>query len=71
VESRTTLHKLDPASPGRSFHKLEKAQDKRPRSAWHDATERHLLYVACTRARDHLLVTGVEPASEFLQDLEP
>jgi superfamily I DNA/RNA helicase len=31
-------------------------------------TERHLLYVACTRARDHLLVTGVEPASEFLAD---
>ena len=29
-------------------------------------TERHLLYVACTRARDHLLVTGVDPASEFL-----
>lgn len=34
-------------------------------------TERHLLYVACTRARDHLLVTGVEPASEFLEDLKP
>lgn len=33
-------------------------------------TERHLLYVACTRARDHLLVTGVEPASEFLDDLQ-
>ena len=32
-------------------------------------TERHLLYVACTRARDHLIVTGVEPASEFLTDL--
>lgn len=32
-------------------------------------TERHLLYVACTRARDHLLVTGVDPASEFLDDL--
>jgi len=32
-------------------------------------TERHLLYVACTRARDHLLVTGVNPASEFLEDL--
>jgi superfamily I DNA/RNA helicase len=32
-------------------------------------TERHLLYVACTRARDHLLVTGVSPASEFLDDL--
>lgn len=33
-------------------------------------TERHLLYVACTRARDRLLVTSVEPASEFLDDLE-
>jgi ATP-dependent exoDNAse (exonuclease V) beta subunit len=22
-------------------------------------TERHLLYIACTRARDHLLVTGI------------
>jgi len=32
-------------------------------------TERHLLYVVCTRARDHLLVTGVKPASEFLDDL--
>lgn len=32
-------------------------------------TERHLLYVACTRARDHLLVTGVNPVSEFLDDL--
>ena len=32
-------------------------------------TERHLLYVACTRARDHLLITGVTPASEFLDDL--
>lgn len=33
-------------------------------------TERHLLYVACTRARDHLLVTGVAPGSEFLDDLQ-
>jgi superfamily I DNA/RNA helicase len=31
-------------------------------------TERHLLYVACTRARDFLLVTGVIPVSEFLDD---
>ena len=31
-------------------------------------TERRLLYVACTRARDRLLVTGTEPASEFLDD---
>ncbi|MEO1994542.1 MAG: 3'-5' exonuclease [Planctomycetaceae bacterium] len=32
-------------------------------------TERSLLYVACTRARDRLLVTGVDPVSEFLSDL--
>jgi ATP-dependent exoDNAse (exonuclease V) beta subunit len=35
---------------------------------WYDA-ERHLLYVTCTRTRHHLLVTGVNPASEFLEDL--
>lgn len=33
------------------------------------ATERQLLYVACTRARDYLHVSGVAPGSEFLQDL--
>ena len=33
-------------------------------------TERHLLYVASTRARDHLLITGVEPVSEFLADMK-
>lgn len=32
-------------------------------------TERHLLYVACTRARDHLLVTSGGLPSEFLEDL--
>ena len=32
-------------------------------------TERHLLYVACTRARDRLMVTSVQPASEFVDDL--
>ncbi len=32
-------------------------------------TERQLLYVACTRARDFLMVTSVAPASEFLDDL--
>jgi len=32
-------------------------------------TERHLLYVACTRARDSLWVSGVEPESEFLRDM--
>lgn len=33
-------------------------------------TERRLLYVACTRARDRLMVSGVEPASEYLNDLD-
>lgn len=32
-------------------------------------TERHLLYVACTRARDHLILTSLRPGSEFLDDL--
>jgi superfamily I DNA/RNA helicase len=32
-------------------------------------TERQLLYVACTRARDHLVISGIAPASEFLDDL--
>ena len=32
-------------------------------------TERNLLYVACTRARDSLLVSGAAPGSEFLRDL--
>ncbi len=31
-------------------------------------TERQLLYVAATRARDRLLVTGIRPGSEFLRD---
>jgi hypothetical protein len=31
-------------------------------------TERRLLYVACTRAREHLLLTGVMPTSEYLAD---
>ncbi|MBB4399101.1 UvrD-helicase domain-containing protein [Bradyrhizobium sp. ERR14] len=32
-------------------------------------TERRLLYVACTRAREHLLLTGLIPVSEYLADL--
>jgi ATP-dependent exoDNAse (exonuclease V) beta subunit len=34
-------------------------------------TERHLLYVACTRARDRLLVIGIKPGSEFLDNRQP
>jgi superfamily I DNA/RNA helicase len=30
--------------------------------------ERHLLYVACTRASDYLIITSVKRASEFLDD---
>lgn len=33
------------------------------------ATERQLLYVAATRARDHLFIPAVNPGSEFLEDL--
>ncbi len=33
-------------------------------------TERHLLYVACTRARDQLLISGADPTSEFLEDVK-
>ncbi len=32
-------------------------------------TERQLLYVACTRARDQLMISGVDPTSEFLEDI--
>lgn len=31
--------------------------------------ERHLLYVAATRARDKLMLSGISPGSEFLDDL--
>lgn len=31
-------------------------------------TERRLLYVACTHAREHLLVVGVTPTAEYLTD---
>jgi ATP-dependent exoDNAse (exonuclease V) beta subunit len=33
-------------------------------------TERPLLYVACTRARDCLRVSGVETASKVLEELD-
>jgi len=33
-------------------------------------TERQLLYVACTRARDNLLLTAIRPGSEFLADFQ-
>ena len=33
-------------------------------------TERHLFYVAATRARENLLITGVKPGSEFIEDIK-
>ncbi|WP_375208154.1 3'-5' exonuclease [Hyphococcus sp.] len=48
--------------------RIETVADETELDEVHD-TERHLFYVACTRARDRLLVSGVEPASEFFADL--
>jgi hypothetical protein len=53
-----------------SQQRIETATDEADLKEVYD-TERHLLYVACTRARDSLLVTGITPASEFLDDLHP
>lgn len=48
--------------------RLAGAADMAAMEEAHDL-ERHLLYVALTRARDELLVTGVLPGSEYLDDL--
>ena len=48
--------------------RLLAAADERDLREVYD-TERHLLYVAATRAREHLWVSAVSPASEFLDDL--
>jgi ATP-dependent exoDNAse (exonuclease V) beta subunit len=52
----------------RLWRKLREVGDDADAQEIFDA-KRHLLYVACTRARDHLLLIGVEPASEYLDDL--
>jgi superfamily I DNA/RNA helicase len=48
--------------------RIEQAGDESELDEIYD-TERHLLYVAITRARDQVLVTGLKPGSEFLEDL--
>jgi superfamily I DNA/RNA helicase len=48
--------------------RVESAGDESELDEIYD-TERHLLYVAVTRARDQVLVTGLEPTSEFLENL--
>ena len=47
--------------------RIEEAADERDLDEVYN-TERHLLYVAATRARDQLAITGVAPGSEFLGD---
>lgn len=47
--------------------RIETVADESELDEIHD-TERNLFYVACTRARDRLLVSGVQPASEFFAD---
>lgn len=47
--------------------RIESVADESELDEVHD-TERNLFYVACTRARDRLLVSGVQPASEFFAD---
>jgi superfamily I DNA/RNA helicase len=64
----STMHSAN----GVEFRAVAPRRPPQPRSASATEvydTERHLLYVACTRARDYLLVTSVAPASEFLDDL--
>jgi len=51
-----------------SQHRIETVTDDADLAEIYD-TERHLLYVACTRARDYLLVTSGDAPSEFLDDL--
>lgn len=66
VETAIWLTEVAPHIP--SQQRIETVGDDADLQEIYD-TERHLPYVACTRARDHLLVTSVEPASEFLDDL--
>ncbi len=47
--------------------RIETVADESELDEVHD-TERNLFYVACTRARERLLVSGVQPASEFFAD---
>jgi superfamily I DNA/RNA helicase len=51
-----------------SQERIETVSDEADLEEVYD-TERHLLYVACTRARDHLLVSSGDAPSEFLEDL--
>ncbi len=70
VDGSVTAH-ADPAQSALRppDHVLESVGDQGDLREVYD-TERHLLYVACTRARDDLLVASAEYPSELLDDLE-
>jgi superfamily I DNA/RNA helicase len=52
-----------------SLERLQTAGEKSDQDEIYN-TERYLLYVAATRAREQLLITAMEPGSEFLEDLQ-
>lgn len=49
-------------------HRIENVADESDLLEVYES-ERHLLYVAMTRSRDFLFMSGVEPVSEFIDDL--
>ena len=48
--------------------RIERAADESELTEVYD-TERHLLYVACTRAREGLFISATEPESAFVEDM--
>ena len=73
----TLCRLLAPLSTGLFELKTDPFRPERARYVHHCQTGRKSptvvparFIVACTRARDQLLVTGVKPASEFLDDLQ-
>ena len=68
----TSRSGLNPSAPEGVLPLDERVADAADEAELDDIyeTERRLLYVACTRAREHLLLTGVAPVSEYLADLK-
>ena len=57
---------LNPANPGMSFHKLDKARDK---NFWSVQESANFFYVVCYLVNHHL-VNANSPSSEFLHDIQ-
>jgi hypothetical protein len=70
LSTKSKRSEFQELSNDRGGSKLTQQFFERPilNSPYSYPAERHLLYVACTRARDQLLGTGVAPESEFLSD---